>query len=191
MCRNRNQSIWNGLENGTNKPVINCQSYCWWFRNPKQPPFGCFEKAWTVNNGRFQLPFPPSTREFFLDFWTSHQPNIILYGMAGWKTSRLTVSVFHHRPQAKTSTQPRSLKKTTEKLFWVRKSVPKSHKDRQVGGDDQQKGTSSLGKEDGFFVVEWETVFFVQSVKKEWKIHYLNESKDSLIRFVSCQCEMT
>ena len=26
-----------------------CGSYCWWFRNPKQPPFGCYWNL--VNNG--------------------------------------------------------------------------------------------------------------------------------------------
>ena len=93
----------------------------------------------------------PSTREFFLDFWT-RAINPIVPIWDGWMEDfQAHSNCVSSSSQAKTSTQPRSFKKTTKKLFWERKSVPKSHKDRQVGGDDQQKGTSSLGKEEDEF----------------------------------------
>ena len=119
MCRNRNQSIWNGLENGMNKPVINCQSYCWWFRNPKQPLFGCFEKAQTVNNGRFQLPNS-------LNWWVFPgflvAINRIIPIWDGWMENfQAHSNCVSSSSQAKTSTQPRSKKKRqlfgSEKVF--------------------------------------------------------------------------
>ena len=54
-------------------------SYCWWFRNPKQPPFGCIKP---VINGRFQL--PTSTGELILNHPTAWKLTYPLEN-EGWK----------------------------------------------------------------------------------------------------------
>ena len=68
------------------KSLSTCEGlmkHCWWFRNPKQPPFGCIPKTLQITG--FQLPVPQllvainSIKVMTLDFrphlcWSSFSP---------------------------------------------------------------------------------------------------------------------
>ena len=68
-----------------------CITYCWWFRNPKQPPFGCIKPFWILGYLLHQLVqnffHQQYVSNMFIPIWGNHPIWLIFFKWVGSTTN--------------------------------------------------------------------------------------------------------